>query len=279
MPEMVRLLAKIGPLHFRIAHRPPRAGRRRSCCPETSTTRRCEKLITARMMCSIRMMVTPCSLRRNSSARISSTSECERPAIASSAINSFGSAAMARASSSLRISTWVRSRGKCRALSSSPTSRSRSMQRASIVACGTAGAARRHRVEQRNAQIVEEAQADERPRQLEAAGEPHARALVRGRPSTARPSKRTEPCSFCSVPQMQLTSVLLPEPFGPIRPRRSPAGTLSEMFSSATKPPKRLPRSSTSSRFGHAAVGHGTDPGASVSTRRRPTKSSGLRCQ
>ena len=30
---------------------------------------------------------------------------------------------------------------------------------------------------------------------------------------------------------------------------------------------------------GHAAVGHGTVPGASVSTRRRPTKSSGLRCQ
>src|ERR1700675_2638291 len=29
----------------------------------------------------------------------------------------------------------------------------------------------------------------------------------------------------------------------------------------------------------HAAAGHGTDPGASVSTRRRPTKSSGLRCQ
>ena len=48
------------------------------------------------------------------------------------------------------------------------------------VACGTAGTARRHRVKQRNADIVEEAQADERARQLKAAGEPHARALVRG---------------------------------------------------------------------------------------------------
>ena len=38
----------------------------------------------------------------------------------------------------------------------------------------------------------------------------------------SRPSKRTVPVSLCSVPQMQLTSVLLPEPFGPIRPSRSP---------------------------------------------------------
>ena len=35
--------------------------------PETSTTSRCEKLITARMMCSIRMMVMPRSLSRISS--------------------------------------------------------------------------------------------------------------------------------------------------------------------------------------------------------------------
>ncbi len=41
-------------------------------------------------------------------------------------------------------------------------------------------------------------------------------------PSILRPSNVTLPSSFCSVPQMQLTSVDLPEPFGPIRPRRSP---------------------------------------------------------
>src|SRR5216117_3824148 len=45
--------------------------------------------------------------------------------------------------------------------------------------------------------------------------------------------------------QMQLTSVLLPDPFGPIRPSRSPGCTSSAMPSSATKPPKRLPRPST----------------------------------
>jgi len=36
---------------------------------------------------------------------------CESPAIASSAISSLGAAAIARASSSLRISIWVKSRG------------------------------------------------------------------------------------------------------------------------------------------------------------------------
>ena len=41
-------------------------------------------------------------------------------------------------------------------------------------------------------------------------------------PSTTWPSKRTVPVSLCSVPHMQLTSVDLPEPFGPIRPTRSP---------------------------------------------------------
>ena len=62
-----------------------------------------------------------------------------------------------------------------------------------------------------------------------------------GSPSILRPSKVTLPVSFCSVPQMQLTSVDLPEPFGPIRPSRSPGATSRSMPSSATKPPKRLP--------------------------------------
>ena len=44
-----------------------------------------------------------------------------------------------------------------------------------------------------------------------------------GSPSSAWPAKRTLPVSLCSVPQTQLTSVLLPEPLGPIRPSRSPS--------------------------------------------------------
>src|SRR6478736_4043165 len=64
-------------------------------------------------------------------------------------------------------------------------------------------------------------------------------------PSATWPSKRTEPVSLCRVPHMQLTSVDLPEPFGPIRPTRSPCITDRLRPSSATKPPKRLPKFST----------------------------------
>ena len=41
-------------------------------------------------------------------------------------------------------------------------------------------------------------------------------------PSRPSPAKLTLPTSLCRVPQMQLTNVDLPEPFGPIRPTRSP---------------------------------------------------------
>src|SRR5262249_35603207 len=68
------------------------------------------------------------------------------------------------------------------------------------------------------------------------------------RPSIVSPAKRTLPVSLVSVPQMQLTSVDLPEPLGPIKPRRSPVSTARAMPSSATKPPKRLLNPATSSR-------------------------------
>jgi len=58
----------------------------------------------------------------------------------------------------------------------------------------------------------------------------------------------TAPVSFLSAPEMQLTSVLLPEPLGPISPTRSPVWTARSMQSSATKPPKRLPSLSISRR-------------------------------
>src|SRR5690349_10393279 len=62
----------------------------------------------------------------------------------------------------------------------------------------------------------------------------------------SRPSKRMLPVSFLSVPAMQLTSVLLPEPLGPIRPTRSPCRTVKSTPSSAVKPPKRLVTPDTS---------------------------------
>src|SRR5262245_17891113 len=56
------------------------------------------------------------------------------------------------------------------------------------------------------------------------------------------------PPSQASAPEMQLMSVVFPEPLGPIRPKRSPALTWSDTRSSAVNPPKRLVNPSTSSR-------------------------------
>jgi len=66
-------------------------------------------------------------------------------------------------------------------------------------------------------------------------------------PQISSPSKRMLPSSFLSVPAMQLTSVLLPEPFGPMRPTRSPGRTTKSTFSSAVKPPNLFVTPLTSS--------------------------------
>jgi hypothetical protein len=49
-----------------------------------------------------------------------------------------------------------------------------------------------------------------------------------------------EPAVGGSAPEMQLNSVVLPEPFGPISPRISPSRTSKETPLSAVNPPKRL---------------------------------------
>jgi len=67
-----------------------------------------------------------------------------------------------------------------------------------------------------------------------------------GRRVISVPSKRMAPASLNKAPQMQLISVVLPEPFGPMMPRRSPVRTVRLTCESATKPPKRLLRPSVS---------------------------------
>ena len=77
-------------------------------------------------------------------------------------------------------------------------------------------------IDRRAPDIVGDREAAERARQLEAADEAQARALVRRQPVDPRRPKSTQPALSGTVPLMQLTSVVLPEPFGPIRPSRSP---------------------------------------------------------
>src|ERR1700740_2143909 len=64
---------------------------------------------------------------------------------------------------------------------------------------------------------------------------------------TSSPPKTTAPLFGRSAPEMQLTSVVFPEPLGPISPKRSPLRISTLILSSATKPPKVLVSPSTRS--------------------------------
>src|SRR5690625_3485228 len=56
----------------------------------------------------------------------------------------------------------------------------------------------------------------------------------------SRPSNMILPRVGFRNPLIRLTSVVLPEPLGPISPKMLPSATVSETSSSATRPPKRL---------------------------------------
>ena len=84
---------------------------------------------------------------------------------------------------------------------------------------------------------------------------------VRARPSRAIwcgrlrvmswPSKRTRPRLAGCTPVIMLISVVLPAPFGPIRPRISPCATEKLTPSTALSPPKRRDTSSSVEQRGH----------------------------
>src|ERR1700680_4463333 len=67
------------------------------------------------------------------------------------------------------------------------------------------------------------------------------------RPAISAPANFIEPADGGNVPESMLKIVLLPEPFGPIRPRISPRSTLNDTLLTAVKPPNRFTRPSTTS--------------------------------
>src|SRR6266705_5586903 len=75
------------------------------------------------------------------------------------------------------------------------------------------------------------------------------RLMIRcgARPAISVPANLIEPADGESVPESMLKIVLLPEPFGPIRPRISPWSTLNDTLLTAVKPPNRLTKPSTTS--------------------------------
>ena len=151
--------------------------------PETSTTSRCEKLITARMMCSIRMMVTPCSFKpqqQRQNLLDLRMGEAGHRFVGDQQLRLRRHGAREFELAHLDLGQVARQPLR---LAVEPDLRSSSMQRAVDLArrAPTVGAAARDRVEQRDAQIVGEPQAGERPRQLKAARQAAAGALMGAR--------------------------------------------------------------------------------------------------
>ena len=76
---------------------------------------------------------------------------------------------------------------------------------------------------------------------------PRLRRVCAGSRSIAAPSSRIVPPVGRTVPAMQLKSVVLPAPFGPISPTISPRRTAIETESTAATPPNRRETARTSS--------------------------------
>src|SRR5882757_8656986 len=74
---------------------------------------------------------------------------------------------------------------------------------------------------------------------------PRLMMLCGARPAISTPSNFIEPADGGKVPDSMLKIVLLPEPFGPIRPRISPCSTLNDTLLTAVKPPKHFTNPST----------------------------------
>src|SRR5215475_71847 len=81
-----------------------------------------------------------------------------------------------------------------------------------------------------------------------------------GRPVRGRPRKRTCPLVGARKPVIRLKHVVLPAPFGPIKPTIAPSSTAKLTRLTATRPPKRTLSSSTSSRDTLAPCGSARPP-------------------
>src|SRR5713101_6925505 len=76
---------------------------------------------------------------------------------------------------------------------------------------------------------------------------PRRHTSCAARPAMSPPSKRIEPALGGKVPAIRLKIVVLPEPFGPMRPRISPGLTAKDTPLTARNPPNRFARPATSS--------------------------------
>src|SRR6185503_16325506 len=67
------------------------------------------------------------------------------------------------------------------------------------------------------------------------------------RPTSSCPCHTSWPAVGSYTPEMRLSSVVLPDPFGPKMPTMSPSSSANDMSDTAVRPPKRFVRFRTSS--------------------------------
>src|SRR5689334_20145544 len=86
-------------------------------------------------------------------------------------------------------------------------------------------------------------------------------AITFGRaPAMFSPFQTTRPPVGGNKPASRLSSVVLPDPFGPKMPMISPFSMPNETSDTATRPPKRLVRFSTLSNMGPPLEQTGSEP-------------------
>ena len=95
-------------------------------------------------------------------------------------------------------------------------------------------------VEAREHHVLDEREPAERPRDLERAADAEIDDPVRRLAADLATLEADRPAFGARVPESMLKIVLLPEPFGPIRPRISPCSTANDTLLTAVNPPKRL---------------------------------------
>jgi hypothetical protein len=184
------------------------------------------------------------SRTRRSVSSICATSVAVRPAITSSSRTSRAPVAIARATSSRFCPESVSVAGGLRGEGGhADVLEHRHRRGVGGVPVAQARAAE-HR---RGAQVLEHRQARERLDDLEGAGDAEAADAV-GREAVDAPAGEGDrPVLGRALPAIRLKSVVLPAPLAPMMPTVSPASTANETPESAMSPPKRLPRSCTSS--------------------------------
>ena len=214
---------------------------------------RAHSFISACMTCSMTTSVSPRDSRmRRSVSSICATSVAVRPAITSSSRTIRAPVAMARATSRR---FWP-ARVSVEAGAAASSRHADLVEHGHRVAIGAAAVGERDPAEHgRRAQVLEHASGRGNGLTIWNVRATPRRQIRSGeRPSMRWPSSAIVPALGRALPAIRLKSVVLPAPLAPMTPIVSPAETENETPASAVRPPKRLPRSRTSSNGAAALV-------------------------